>query len=196
MKFKQRHIKIGVCVVFFLSLLVAVNRLLSPLYVRIGTQIQKTVDSYREDFRESSGLKISYKSLSPSVLFGVNVNGISVVDSRSDIEVASIGRVSLSYSLRDIFKGNVSSCVQSLVLRDVEIKILSDKNDFWLAQILEKRKASQTASLESKSYSERFKELLEKLDLEHANITLGSDLRIYRLRFIFKSASQTFVAIV
>ena len=194
MKFKQRHIKIGVCVVFFLSLLVAVNRLLSPLYVRIGTQIQKTVDSYRENFRESSGLRISYKSLSPSVLFGVNVNGISIVDSRSDIEVASIGRVSLSYSLRDIFKGNVSSCVQSLVLRDVEIKILSDKNDFWLAQILEKRKASQTASLESKSYSERFKELLEKLDFEHANITLGSDLRIYRLRFIFMSASQTFEA--
>ena len=194
MKFKQRYIKIGVCVVFFLSLLVAVNRLLRPLYTQIGTQIQKTVDSYRETFKENAGLQISYKSLSPSILSGVSVNGISVVDARSGIEVASIGRLYLDYSLRDMLKGNFSDCVEGLLLRDIEIKILSGENDFWLAQILEKRKASQTVSLEAKPYSERFKELLEKLDLENARIKLGSDLRVYRLRFIFKSASQTFEA--
>ena len=159
MKFKQRYIKIGVCVVFFLSLLVAVNRLLRPLYTQIGTQIQKTVDSYRETFKENAGLQISYKSLSPSILSGVSVNGISVVDARSGIEVASIGRLYLDYSLRDMLKGNFSDCVEGLLLRDIEIKILSGENDFWLAQILEKRKASQTASLEAKPYSERFKEL-------------------------------------
>ena len=82
MKFKQRYIKIGVCVVYFLSLLVAVNRLLRPLYIRIGTQIQKTVDSYRENLKENAGLQISYKSLSPSILSGVSVNGISAVSIR------------------------------------------------------------------------------------------------------------------
>ncbi len=194
MKFKQRYVKIGVCVFFFLSLLVAVNRLLEPLYTRIGTQIQKTVDYYRESFKENAGLQISYKSLSPSILSGVNVNGISIVDAKSGLEVASIGRLWLDYSLRDFFKGGTSAAVEGLLLRDVEIKILSGENDFWLTQILEKRKASQSADLEAIPYSERFKELLDKLDLKNANIKLGSDLRVYRLRFVFKSVAQTFEA--
>ncbi|MBO7122735.1 MAG: translocation/assembly module TamB domain-containing protein [Treponema sp.] len=194
MKFKQRYIKIGVCVVFFLSLLVVVNRLLRPLYTQIGTQIQKTVDSYRESFKENAGLQISYKSLSPSILSGVSVNDISVVDSKSGLEVASIGRLYLDYSLRDLLKGNVAVCVESLLLRDVEIKILSGENDYWLAQILEKRKASQSALLETKTYSERFKELLDKMNFQNARINLASDLRVYRLRFVFKSDSQTFEA--
>ncbi|MEE3410876.1 MAG: translocation/assembly module TamB domain-containing protein [Treponema sp.] len=196
MKFKQRYIKIGVCVLFFLSLLVAVNRLLQPLYVRIGTQIQKTVDSYRTSLKENAGLLISYKSLSPSILSGVSVNGISVVDSKSGLEVASVGRLYLDYSLRDILNGRPDSFIEGLLLRDVEIKILSGENDFWLSQILEKRKASQSAGLEQKLYSERFKELLEKMNLQNARINLGSDLRVYRLRFVFKSGAQTFEAAV
>ena len=196
MKFKQRYIKIGVCVLFFLSLLVAVNRFLQPLYVRIGTQIQKTVDSYRTSLKENAGLLISYKSLSPSILSGVSVNGISVVDSKSGLEVASVGRLYLDYSLRDILNGRPDSFIEGLLLRDVEIKILSGENDFWLSQILEKRKASQSAGLEQKAYSERFKELLEKMDLQNARINLGSDLRVYRLRFVFKSGAQTFEAAV
>ena len=167
---------------------------LRPLYTRIGTQIQKTVDSYRENFKENAGLQISYKSLSPSILSGISVNDISVVDAKSGLEVASIGRLYLDYSLRDLLKGNVSACVESLLLRDVEIKILSGENDFWLAQILEKRKASQSALLETKTYSERFKELLDKMNLQNARINLASDLRVYRLRFVFKSDSQTFEA--
>jgi len=194
MKFKQRYIKIGVCVLFFLSLLVVVNRLLHPVYTRIGTQIQKTVDSYRESFKENAGLQISYKSLSPSILSGVNVNGISIVDAKSGLEVASIGRLFLDYSMRDLFSGKAGDSIECLLLRDVEIKILSGENDFWLSQILEKRKASQTAGLEAKPYSERFKELLDKLNLQNARIKLGSDLRVYRLRFLFKSAGQSFEA--
>ncbi len=194
MKFKQRYIKIGLCVFFFLSLLVAVNRLLHPVYERIGAQIQKTVQAFRSDLKDAAGLDISYKSLSPSVLSLININGISVVDAKSGLEVASIERLSLGYSLRDLFSGNAKNSVENLTLRDVEIKILSQKNDFWLRQILERRKAGQEIELEEKSGGERVREFLENLDFNNITLNLGADIRVYRLRFLFEAASDSFEA--
>lgn len=182
MKFKLRHLKIGICIFIFLSLLGVSNRLLLPIYNRVGSQIQKTMESFRLNFRAKTGLSISYKSLSPSILSGININGISIRDAESGLEVASVGRLSLGYAIKALVAKDFKSGVKSLVLRDVEIKIVRGENDFWLERLSKGRKAN----LEVQDGGEALKEFLEGLNFEDADLSLSSDARVYRLRAVYK----------
>lgn len=185
MKLKLRYLKIGICIFIFLFLLGISNRLLLPVYNRVGFQIQRTMESIRSDLKNKSGLLISYKSLSPSILSGINVNGIVAVDAQSGEVVATVGRLSLGYELKALIAKDFKSSVKSLVLRDVEIKILKGKNDLWLSQLAQKDGAA-LRNAETKIDGDFLKGLFESVNLEGADIDLASDLRVYRLRFVYK----------
>ena len=186
MKFKARHIKIGICIFIFLALLAVSNRLLLPIYNKAGFQIQGTMQSVQDGLKEKTGLAISYKSLSPSILSGINLNGIVLYDSESGEEVASIGRLSLGYSLKSLFSKNVASSFESLVLRDVTITIDRGKNDLWLNALARSRNADNPGLENVKLDGDFVKSFFESLNLEDVNLKLSSDARIYRLRIIYR----------
>ena len=186
MKFKARHIKIGICIFIFLALLAVSNRLLLPIYNKAGFQIQGTMQSVQDGLKEKTGLAISYKSLSPSILSGINLNGIVLYDSESGEEVASVGRLSLGYSLKSLFSKNVASSFESLVLRDVTITIDRGKNDLWLNALARSRNADNPGLENVKLDGDFVKSFLESLNLEDVNLKLSSDARIYRLRIIYR----------
>ncbi|MBQ7619896.1 MAG: hypothetical protein IJS51_07175 [Treponema sp.] len=186
MKFKARHIKIGICIFIFLVLLAVSNRLLLPIYNKVGFQIQETMQSVQNGLREKTGLAISYKSLSPSILSGVNLNGITLYDSKSGEAVASIGRLSLGYTLKSLFSKNVAGSFESLVLRDVEITIERGKNDFWLSVLNQGRNGGRPGLEAANLDGDFVKSFFESLELEGVNLKLSSDAKIYRLRIIYK----------
>ena len=180
MKIKLRHIKIGICIFIFLSLLGVSNRLLLPVYNRVGAQIQKTMESFGNEAREKTGLLISYKSMSPSILSGISINGIVLRDAESGLEVATIGRLSLGYALKAFVAKDFKDGIKSLILRDVDVKIVRGENDFWLVGLLEKRRGG----LEAKGAG--LEEFLKGLNFEGADLRLSSDVRVYRLRVLYK----------
>ncbi|MCR5044999.1 MAG: hypothetical protein K6A42_00290, partial [Treponema sp.] len=186
MKFKSRYIKIGICIFIFLFLLAVSNRILLPVYNRVGTQIQKTMESIQTGLIKKSGLSISYKSLSPSILSGINVNGIVLRDAQSGEEVATISRLSLGYSLKALVSKDVKDSLQNLVLRDVDISVLRGKNDYWLSALLEKGTESNEQSEPVKLNGDFLKAYFEGLNLDDVKINLSSDLKIYRLRLFYK----------
>lgn len=194
MKFKARYIKIGICILIFLSLLAVSNRLLLPVYNKVGAQILRAVDNVRHDLKSKTGLTFSYKSLSPSIISGINVNGIVIYDSESGEQVASIGRLSLGYAINALFSEDARDCVKSLVLRDVDILIHRGKNDRWLEALAKNSGQDPDERAEKKIDSEFLKTFFEGLDLEGANINLSSDWRASRLRFVYKDKDVSFEA--
>ena len=94
---KSRFIKVGLCVLIFLSLVGASNLLLRPVYDRIGGDFKNLLLSLNRKAEEEIGLSFSYESLSPSILGSVNLNNISVVDYQSRKYGILARRISLSY---------------------------------------------------------------------------------------------------
>lgn len=189
MRFKRRYVKIGICIFIFLFLLGVSNRFLLPVYNRVGKQIQKTVETFKLSVKDKTGLVISYKSLSPSVLSGISINGITLLDSESGKQVAYIGRLSLGYALKAIFAKDFKAGAKSLVLRDVEICVERGENDFWLRRFESKSGGGEeekaALALEGDSDS-AVKKFFESLDLDALDIDLSSDAKIYRLSFLYK----------
>ncbi len=186
MKFKLRYLKIGICIFIFLFLLGVSNRLLLPIYNKVGLQIQGTMLSVQNGLKEETGLSISYKSLSPSILSGINLNGIVLYDSESGEEVASIGRLSLGYTLSALFSDDMAKGFESLVLRDVDIKLVRGKNDGWIKALSAKRNAERAQRGEVKLDGDFAKAFFESLNLDDVNLKLSSDVRVYRLRLVYK----------
>ena len=180
MRFKRRYVKIGICIFIFLFLLGVSNRFLLPVYNRVGKQIQKTVETFKLSVKDKTGLVISYKSLSPSVLSGISINGITLLDSESGKQVAYIGRLSLGYALKAIFAKDFKAGAKSLVLRDVEICVERGENDFWLRRFERKSGGGEeekaALALEGDSDS-AVKKFFESLDLD------------FRLRLTFQRPS-------
>ena len=183
MKLKTRHLKIGICIFIFLFLLGISNRLLLPVYNRVGFQIQRTMESVRSDIKSRTGLVISYKSLSPSILSGININGIEAVDAQSGRLVATVGRLSLGYALKAFFARDFRAGIKSLVLRDVDLTISKDENDFWL----------QRAAL-GKGDALDIDGLFDMLNSDGVDLGLSSDLRVYRLRAVYKDKNFSLAA--
>ncbi len=173
MKFKSRYVKIGICIFIFLALIGVSNSMLRPVYNKIGSQISSVAQSYSLKFQEKTGLKISYKSLSPSVLGGINIRGISVYDTESGLLVASVQRLSLGYSFRKIIKGQIKDSPETLTLRDVTLLVNRGKNDFWLKKISGKADEGDAASSGLASAT---------FDPDNIDFTLPADIKIFRLR--------------
>ena len=186
MKFKVRHIKIGICILIFLSLLAVSNRLLLPVYNHMGQQIQRTMQNVTSAFKDRTGLEISYKSLSPSILSGININGIVAVDAESGEQVASIGRLSLGYGLKALLSKDFQASLKSLVLRDVEIRIVHVQNDYWLERLAANKKEEGEKESAQKIDGDFVRDFLEGLNIDGAAINFASDLRVYRLRILYK----------
>lgn len=176
---KSRFIKVGLCVLIFLSLVGASNLLLRPVYDRIGGDFKNLLLSLNRKAEEEIGLSFSYESLSPSILGSVNLNNISVVDSQSRKSVILARRISLSYSILDLLNGRFSSALKSLSLRDVEIELLEGENNFWMQKISGEKnsKGLDFSSLEN---------ILENLDFSFLEV-----VSVYRLHGRYKNPRLT-----
>ena len=194
MKLNLRYLKIGICIFIFLFLLGVSNRLLLPVYNRVGHQIQRTMELVQSGIKSRTGLVISYKSLSPSILFGININGIVATDAQSGEEVVRVGRLSLGYALKALAAKDFKAGVKNLVLRDVEIRIVKGVNDWWLSGLMKNDGDAGGQKAQASLDSNFLKDFLESLNFEGVDIDIGSEVKIYRLRFVYKSADVSLTA--
>ena len=203
---KSRFLKVGVCILIFFSLICVSNLLFRPVYERLGKTFEGALVFLGEKVRDEFGLEISYENISPSILRGIRVTGISISDSKTRAPVAGVRSASVSYSIPALLKGDFSHALKHVSLRDVDISVVEGKNDSWIEKISEfaKKKSSFDAqgSLEiSDGFSEKSHENFEQgvstsekisAALEGIDVSFLRDLRIYRMRARYEKGGSIF----
>lgn len=203
---KSRFIKVGVCILIFFSLICVSNLLFRPVYEKLGKAFEGAIVFFGEKVRDDFALEISYESLSPSILRGIKVSGISVVDSETGALVASVRNASVAYSIPAILKGDFSNALKHISLRDVDISVVAGKNDSWIGKISEaaKKKSAQLSrdlpEISESDFESDFGDSAQRTystekifeTLEGIDIAFLRDLRIYRMRARYEKEGSVF----
>lgn len=133
---KSRFLKTSIGSIIFLTLVIAVIALIQPIYKNIMNFMSGEESRIICLLNEKTGLSVSYESLSPSVLSGINVRGIVMSDDSSGKKVIEIKKALLSYRLVDYLLGKRLSAIKLLSLDGVSIEYDAVTN----AEILKKFK--------------------------------------------------------
>ncbi len=203
---KSRFVKVGVCILIFFSLVCVSNLLFRPVYERLGKTFEGVLVFLGEKAQDEFGLEISYESISPSILRGIRVAGITISDSKTHAPVASIKNASVSYSIPSLLKGDFSHALKSVSLRDVDISVAEGKNDFWIEKI--SRFAKKKSASDAPDSLEISEDIFEKSDedsgqeisiskkisetVEGIDVSFLRDLRIYRMRARYEKGGSVF----
>lgn len=119
---KSKFLGVGLGSTIFIFLSIAVLALVRPVYVRLSEEISRLETEFSAKLEEKTGLSLSYKSLSPSLLAGVNIKKIVLVDLDSKKQIASIKKAGLSYDFAKFFSKNPVLALGTLSLNGVEIE--------------------------------------------------------------------------
>lgn len=133
MKSKVLGVGLGSAIFIFLS--IAVLALVRPIYVRLYDEISKLEAEVCKNLEEKTGLSLSYKSLSPSVLAGANIKKIVLTDVASQKNIVSIKKAKLSYDIKKFFSKNPVLALKTLSLDGIEIEYDSVKDAFIVEKI-------------------------------------------------------------
>lgn len=133
---KSQVIKIGVSSVLFIALIFAALVLVRPIIISFENSLIDFRDSVVQQVEDKTGLKITYKSISPSVLSLFLINNIEIYDSFSDNLLLSIKRASLSYNLGKILQGDFSSAFTRLVVTGISLEYDAIENSNLLEKLM------------------------------------------------------------
>lgn len=120
---RQRFLKLTIT--FFLILFLTVIFGLHPLYVRFVSRVTEYTRSVAESISEQIGVKISYTSISPSILSGFRIYEISIEDTVSGEKCVEIERATVSYSIKKVLEGKFDEAVKLVFINGVSV----DYND-------------------------------------------------------------------
>ena len=89
---KSRVFKTSVGSLVFFLLVIAGIALIHPVFVELNGFLTKEVSKIVHNFEEKTDLVISYDSLSPSILSGINVRNIKLIDKDTKKDLVNINK--------------------------------------------------------------------------------------------------------
>lgn len=130
-----RLIKLGTSAIIFIFLLLFVLVLVRPVYSSVAGKLIQVRDALLSSIEEKTALKIKYEKASPSLLQGLKLKNIQVVDSYSDLVLLKINSVSFAYSLPALFTGNIDEFLGDLIIQGISAEYDVNQNKEVLARI-------------------------------------------------------------
>ncbi len=126
---KSRVLKTSIGSTLFLLLIIIVLALVRPVYERLSASMSELETKLYDEVKQKTGLTLSYKSLSPSILSAINIKGIVLQDAVNGDVLLEIRRATLSYSFFDFFSSDKDKVLKSLVVEGItfEYNDLTDK---------------------------------------------------------------------
>ncbi len=107
----------------FIILLIGAFLLISP----VSGLMERTIDSARNEFmlefERATGLRITYRTMSPSVIKTLLIKDIVITDASNETVVARASTVSVSYSLPALLFGNIASAVRGIVIENATVYV-------------------------------------------------------------------------
>lgn len=183
---KSRALKLGLCITIFFFLLAVSFALVRPIYFGLGNAMRAKLEILNSTLDKSFGINVSYSSLSPSILTGINIKGIVVKDTATDETVLTIKKAHASYSIANIIKGDFVNGISKIVIRDLYAEIIRDKNSFWIDYAIEKN-LKQKKEIPSDAEKKNLIELLADSEIE---INIPFDVFINNLNVVYRDSSK------
>lgn len=92
-----------------------------PLYRKVDQTVRSLEADALAKFESSTGLSISYKSLSPSILSGIVLNGIVLRDAETREEILTVKKTSIYYRLSNLLHGDIDHAFTKLSINTVVV---------------------------------------------------------------------------
>lgn len=119
----ERHsLKTGVGATIFIFLMISTLALISPAYRRLNALLSLVEKTVVTTVGEKTGLVISYDSLSPSVLAGLNFKGIVISDAADGEKILEVNRLTLSYDFWKFFSKQPVYAIKSITINGMTIE--------------------------------------------------------------------------
>ena len=125
---KSKVVKVIIGFILFLLLLAATAASLQPVYRRVNSEFLKVEQKYLAVLTEKTDLRISYKSLSPSILAGIRIKGIEVCDAESSEVLFTAKKAVLSYSLKKLLAGDMEHAFSKLTVNSASFTFDFEEN--------------------------------------------------------------------
>lgn len=147
---KSRLTKTLVSTLIFLTLLAGIFAVFRPMYSAVGKSLRSFEEKYLNLLTETTGLTLSYKSLSPSVLTGIRIRDIVVADSESGEEVLSVKKAVIGYRLSKLLVLDWQHTFTKLTISDVSFTYGSEKYKLLMERLspLVKNEGEENESLQ------------------------------------------------
>ena len=169
---KFRILKIGISSVLFIAIVFVSLVLIRPAIMRFEQSLVQFRDSLLLQVEEKTGLRISYTSISPSILSAFRIKGIVVSDALADAPLLEIDKAVLTYHFGDFFSGNFLTAFKKLVVSGIALEF----NAFSNEPLVEKFMQMADSSSSSGSPSDTDINTMEKL--EKMNLSFPFDVEI------------------
>ena len=125
---KSKVLKTSIGIFIFLLIAASFVAAMKPVY----TKVDKAIRSYEKkvvlELEKNTGMKISYKSLSPSILSKICIKGIEVLDSKNGQQIIVVNKIYVRFSLPKILKGDFENAFEKLFIKDAVVNINTKKN--------------------------------------------------------------------
>ncbi|MBQ0166147.1 MAG: translocation/assembly module TamB domain-containing protein [Treponema sp.] len=107
-----------------------------PLMHHINGKLYQLENYALTQLRTQTGLSVSYGSLSPAILSGLNLKDIDISDAESDTILLHISSVRVSYRLIPLLRGNIEDAIGSVTVDGLDFSFNEQKNRHVLERIL------------------------------------------------------------
>ena len=155
-----------------------------PIYRQIDNAVRNAERQFVSALEKKTGLNISYKSLSPSILSGLNIKGIVLRDSGSGEEILSAKKTFVSYRLSNLLKGDYEHAFTIVTVRDMNLNLTDEE----LARLFPGEKEKD----ESEKYTiARIEGLVRKVAF-----SLPVDLQIKKVNFSYSSGRKNYSVVL
>ena len=108
-----------------------------PIYSAMTETLSAVEREYSALLGEKTGLKVTYRSLSPSIFSGIRIRGIEVTEIETGSRILGIRNASLSYSFRKFTRESPLSAVELLTVSGVTFEYDAVRNSALLERILQ-----------------------------------------------------------
>jgi len=189
---KSRVFKTSVGSLVFFLLVIAGIALIHPIFVELNGFLTKEVSKIVHNFEEKTDLVISYDSLSPSILSGINVRNIKLIDKDTKKDLVNINKATFSYRFRDLFSKNPVKAIKLLLLDGVAVEYDAVKDN----DILENIKMLFGEEKESKKEKNDGKPAIKKITLAGKELNIGFAIQFKNIKIHYSDLKNDFLVSV
>lgn len=132
---KSQFVKISIGSFLFIAMIFAILVFFQPLCQRFENRLIQYRDSLLQQMEDQTGLRVSYQSLSPSILSAFRIKGIVVYDVAADIPVLKIRNAVLRFNFFELVRGNFDEAFSSLKISGIILEFDALKNSSLVSRL-------------------------------------------------------------
>jgi hypothetical protein len=152
---KNPSVKTRFSILIFLIFSIITLLCVHPVYNRITTKISAQAEKMRQKLEQTTGLSVSYGSISPSILTGLQVKGIVLLNVQGNRPLVTVRKVVLRYNLGKLLRHDYQNVCKSLVIDGVDINVNSGTDMVIVNKLLKYMQKQSDTSFNPDDFSAR-----------------------------------------